>query len=36
MDLKDIGIKTRDCVDSTQDRNYCIALMNAELYLRVL
>ena len=35
MDLKEIGINTRNCVDSAQDRNYWRALVNAALNLRV-
>ena len=35
MDLKEIGIYTRNWVDSTQDRDYCRALVNASLNLRV-
>ena len=34
MDLKQIGITTRNWVDSTQDRNYWRALVNAALNLR--
>ena len=33
MDLKEIGINTRDWVDSFQDRDYWRALVNAELNL---
>ena len=33
MDLKEIGINTRSCVDSTHDRNYWRALVNAALNL---
>ena len=36
MDLKEIGINTRDWVDSAQDRDYWRALVNAALNLRVL
>jgi len=36
MDLKEIGINTRNCVDSAQDGDYWRALVNAELNLRVL
>ena len=35
MDLKKIGINTRNWVDSAQDRNYWRALVNAALNLRV-
>ena len=35
MDLKEIGIITRNCVDSAQGRNYWRALVNAALNLRV-
>ena len=35
MDLKEIGINTRNWVDSAQDRNYRRALVNAALNLRV-
>ena len=35
IDLKEIGINTRDWVDSTQDRDYLRALMNVALNLRV-
>ena len=35
MDLKEIGINTRNFVDSAQDRNYSRALVNAALNLRV-
>ena len=35
MYLKEIGINTRIWVDSTQDRGYWRALMNAALKLRV-
>ena len=35
MYLKEIGINTRNWVDSTQDRDYCIVLGNAALNLRV-
>ena len=35
MDLKEIGVNTRNWVDSTQDRNYLRALVNAALILRV-
>ena len=30
-DLKEIGINTRNCVDSTQDRDYWRVLVNAAL-----
>ena len=35
MDLKEIGIKSRKWVDSTQDRDYWRALVNATTNLRV-
>ena len=35
MDLKEIGINTRNLVDSAQDRDYWRALVNAALNLRV-
>ena len=35
MNLKEIGINTRNWVDSSQDRNYWRALVNAALNLRV-
>ena len=35
MDLKEIGINTRNCVDSAQDRDYWRALVNATLNLWV-
>ena len=35
MDFKEIGINTRNWVDSTQDRDYWRALVNAALNLRV-
>ena len=35
MDLKKIGINTRNWVDSIQDRDYWRALVNAALKLRV-
>ena len=35
MDLKEIGINTRNWVDSAKDRNYWRALVNAALNLRV-
>ena len=35
LDLEEIGINTRNSVDSAQDRNYCRALVNAALNLRV-
>jgi hypothetical protein len=35
MDLKEIGINTRNWVDSAQDRYYWKALVNAALNLRV-
>ena len=35
MDLKEIGINTRNWVDLTQDRNYWRALVNAALNFRV-
>ena len=36
MDLKEIGINTRNWVDSVQDWDYWRALVNAALNLRVL
>ena len=35
MDLKEIGINTRNLVDLAQDRDYCRALVNATLNLWV-
>ena len=35
MGRKEIGINTRNWVDSAQDRNYWRALVNAALNLRV-
>ena len=35
MDLKEISINTRNWVDSAQDRDYCRALANVTLNLRV-
>ena len=35
MDLEEIGINAGNWVDSAQDRNYCRALVNAALNLRV-
>ena len=35
MDIKEIGINTRNWVDSAQDRNYWRALVNVTLNLRV-
>ena len=35
MDLKEIGISTRNWIDSAQDRDYWRALVNATLNLRV-
>ena len=35
MDLKEIGINTRNWVDAAQDRNYWKALANAAMNLRV-
>ena len=34
MDLNEIGINTRNCVDSAQDRDYWRALVTAALKLR--
>ena len=36
MYLKEMGINTRNWVDSPQDIDYCMALVNAILNLRVL
>ena len=36
MDLKEIGINTRNWVNSAQDREFLRALVNAALNLRVL
>ena len=33
MDLKEIGINTRNWVDSAQDRDYWRALMNATFFI---
>ena len=35
MDLKEIRINTKNCVDSAQDRDYLRALVNAALNLRI-
>ena len=35
MDLREIGISTRNWVNSDQDRDYWRAFVNAALYLRV-
>ena len=35
IDLKERGINTRNCVDSADDRDYWIALVNVVLNLRV-
>ena len=35
LDLEEIGINTRSWVDSAQDRDYCRALVNSALNLRV-
>ena len=35
MDLKEIGINTRNWIDSAQDKDYWRALGNAALNLRV-
>ena len=35
MDLKEVGIPTRNWVDSAQDRDYLRTLVNAALNLRV-
>ena len=35
MDIKEIDINTRNCVNSAQDRGYWRALVNAALNLRV-
>ena len=36
MDFKQIGVNTRNCVDSAQERDYWRALVNADLNFRVL
>ena len=35
MDLKEIGVNTKNCANSAQDRDYWRALANAALTLRV-
>ena len=35
MCLKDKGVKTRDCIDSAEDRGYWKDLVSAALYLQV-
>ena len=35
MNLEEMGVNTRNCVGSTQDRDYWRALVNAALNLRV-
>ena len=35
MNLKEMGINTRNWVDSIQDSDYCRVLVNATLNLRV-
>ena len=35
MDLKEMGISTRNWTDSTEDRDFLRALINVELNLRV-
>ena len=35
MDLKEIGVNISNWIDSTQDRNYCRALVNVSLNLQV-
>ena len=35
MDFEEIGINAGNWVDSAEDRNYCRALVNAALNLRV-
>ena len=35
MELKEMGINTRNWVDTAQDRNYWRALVNVALNLRV-
>ena len=32
MDLKEMGINTRNWIDSAQDRDYWIALVNVSLH----
>ena len=36
MDLNEIGINTRNWIDSTQDRDYWKAIVNAALNLQAL
>ena len=36
MDLKEIGINTRNCIDSAQDMDYWRVLVNAALNLRII
>ena len=36
MDLKQVGINTRNWIDSAQDRDYWRALVNEALNLRIL
>ena len=35
MNLKEIGINTRNLFDSVQNRGYCMALVNAASSLRI-
>ena len=35
MDLKEIGVNTRNCVNSAKDRDYWRALLNEALHLRI-
>ena len=35
MDLEEIGIDTRNCMDPTEDSNYWIALVHAALHLQI-
>ena len=35
IDLKEIGINTRNCVNSIQNEDYCRVLVNVALKLRI-